>query len=346
MRYFVYAAVATTLAATFASPLHAGTIFSSTEIAVDGNRDVDAVSINNAGSIAATLFDAARGTQSGIVLNGYTPTMLPAPYAGSGAAIPAAINAQGDVLGYTYEGIQPHLFLWRGGQYQSNADVALVIEQQAGPPPLPIGLNRHDAVFYTIITGQMNPTDPIYGRFPDVRSMPYLMRYQTAHSLNASAMLAGTTFYDNASSVFVGRGKNFVELLPTQAVTAKGGFVNDSGEVAGSYIDGTNAQHGFTYLNGTYTSFELPEPATPYSVAVTGLNNAGRVVGIYTSKASGTQHGFIFNGHVSSSFGRYGAQDSVNVTLNDHGAILVARQIKQQAGLYRAYRLTCSGSGC
>ena len=184
------------------------------------------------------------------------------------------------------------MFLLHAGHYDANADVTLVIEQQQGPAPLPIGVSRKDDVFYTIITGQQNPTDPIYGKLPHVRSMPYLMRYQTAHSLNASGMLAGTTFYSASSEVFVGQGKAFSTLLPPGAVTAKGGYVNDAGEVAGTYIDSGNVQHGFTWLGGTYTSFELPEPAQPYSATITGINNAGRVVGVYTSQTSGRSRAF------------------------------------------------------
>jgi probable HAF family extracellular repeat protein len=322
---------------------HAQTTFTEQTLSISGNKNIDATAINGKGDIVAAVFDSTRGTQSGVVLSGKKVTTLPSPYQGSGAPVPQAINDRGDVLGYAYEGIQPHMFLWRGGQYNAADDVTLVIEQQQGPPPLPIGLNHRDAVFYTIITGQMNPTDPIYGKLPKVRSMPYLLRYQTAHSLNADGTLAGTTFYESSSEVFVGKGKAFLELLPPGAIKSSGGFVNDDGEVAGTWTDSSNTQHGFTWLNGAYTSSELPEMAQPYSAAVTGINNAGRVVGVYTSQATGKQYAFLYNGQTVTAFGEHSAQDLVTVEINDGGGILVSRQIKQETANYLSYRLTCTG---
>jgi hypothetical protein len=325
---------------------HAQTQFRQEKLVIAGNSNIEATAINNHGTIVATVFDTNNNAQSGIALHRHTLTTLATPYSGAAAPMPFAINDQGDILGYAYEGIQPHMFLRRGGQYDPNADVTLVIEQQMGPPPLPIGLNRKDAVFYTIITGQSNPTDPIYGQLSKLHSMPYLLRYQTAHSLNASGMLAGTTFYGNASEVFVGQGKHFTELLPPGAKTAAGGFVNNAGAVAGAYTDSANTQHGFVYANGAYTSFDLPEEAAPYSVVVTGFNNAGRVVGVYESQATGKQHAFRFNGQTVTAFGNYSRADAVTVTLNDRGVMLVARQIDEQPGHYVSYRVTCGGTGC
>jgi probable HAF family extracellular repeat protein len=346
MTHRLITAALATLALAPGLAAHAQTTFTQKTLSIAGARDIDATAINAHGAIVATVFDSGDGTPSGVVLYGKKVTPLPAPYQGAGAAMPQAINDRGDVLGYAYEGIQPHLFLWRDGQYDPADDVTLVIEQQQGPPPLPIGLNHRDAVFYTIITGQMNPTDPIYGKLPKVRSMPYLLRYQTAHGLNADGLLAGTTFYESASEVFVGKGKTFTELLPAGAVKSSGGFLNDDGEVAGVWTDSGNTQHGFTWLNGTYTSFELPEAAQAYSAAVTGINNAGRVVGVYTSQATGQQHAFLYNGKTATAFGDYSGQDLVSAAINDVGTILVSRQIKQETANYVSYRVTCAGSGC
>ncbi len=325
---------------------HATTRLTAQKIRLSGNTDVDATAINAHGAITATVFDTQANTQIGIILDHGQVTILPVPYAGSAAPMPQAINARGDVLGYAYEGIQPHMFLYHAGQFDPNADVPLVFEPQQGPPPLPIGLNRHDAVFYTIITGQQNPTDPIYGKLPHVHTMPALMRYQTAHSLNANGVLAGTTFYGNASEVFVGHGKNFAELLPPGAVGSAGGFVNDAGVVAGIYTDSGNSQHGFTWANGTYTSFDLPEAAEPYSAAVTGINNAGRVVGTYASQASGKRRAFLYNGQTVTAFGNYGGSDSVSVSVNDRGTMVLSRNIAQKVARYMSYVFKCRGDGC
>jgi probable HAF family extracellular repeat protein len=344
---FCFAAVVASLAAAaFANNAHAQTSFTFHRLDVTGNKDIDATAINDRGQITAALFDTTNNTQSGIILHKGVATTLPAPYANSGAPIPAAINEHGDVLGYTYEGYQPVMFLWHAGQYLQDADIPLEIEQQAGPPPLPIGLNNRDEVFYTIITGQQNPTDPIYGKLSHLRSMHPFLRYQTAHSNNAQGLIAGTSFYDSQSEVFVGRGKAFSILLPTGAVSAEGGFVNDKGEVAGAYTDSSNIQHGFTWQNGSYTSFDLPEAAQPYSLTVTGLNNAGRVVGTYTSSATNHVHAFLYNGADVTAFGDFKVGDTVAVALNNSGTMIVADQIHGEATNYASYRVRCRGAGC
>jgi probable HAF family extracellular repeat protein len=341
-------AITAALAATIAAPLaaHAQTTIHLHPITIAGNDDVDATAINKAGTIVASVFDTTKNTQSGIVLRKGVATVLAKPYRGSAAPIPRAINDKGDILGYAYEGVPPHMFLLQSGTYNPKADITLVIEQQAGPPPLPIGLNHEDAVFYTIIVGLQDPTDPIYGRLAELHSMPRLMRYQTAHSINNAGLLAGTTFYGSGSSVFVGRAKAFTTLLPPGAKSANGGFVNNAGTVAGTYTDSANTQHGFTYQNGVYASFDMPETAQAYSVAVTGINDSGRVVGTYASQATGKQHAFLYNGAAVTPFGRFGRADDITVSINAHGEILLSRQIKQSATQYKSYRVTCDGAGC
>jgi probable HAF family extracellular repeat protein len=341
--------LATLLAATaLAAHAQAQTNFAIHRLGIAGNNNLNATAINDNNAIVATLFDTAANTQSGIILQHGTATTLPAPYSGSGAAIPQAINSHGDVLGYTYEGYHPIMFLWQNGQYnQAVSQIPLEIEQEAGPPPLPIGLNARDEIFYTIITGHENPTDPIYGKIANLRSMPTFLSYQTARSNNQAGMIAGNSFYESQSEVFVGKKKkDFTILLPAGAVSSNGGFVNDKGEVAGTYTDSSNVQHGFTWLNGTYTSFDLPEQAQPYSTIVTGINESGRVVGIYTSASTNMTHAFLYNGSTVTAFGQYDSANTVSVAINSHGAMLVAVQIKSNPTNYASYRVTCSGAGC
>ena len=347
-RQFKKAALAILFAAAgLTAHAQAQTTFAARRLSVAGNTDLDATAINDHDDIVATLFDTANNTQSGVILHHGTVTTLPNPYGSSGPAIPQAINSRGDVLGYTYEGYEPIMFLWQAGKYNGSASqIALVIEQQAGPQPLPIGLNAADAVFYTIITGQQNPTDPIYGKLAHLRSMPYIERNQTAHSINRAGMIAGNAFYQSQSEVFVGKGKNFTTLLPSGAQSAEGGFVNDMEQVAGIYTDSLNVQHGFVWHSGAYTRFDLPETAQPYTANVTGINDSGRVVGVYTSSSTGMVRAFLYNGTVASAFGGYNSQDVVSVAINNNGTMLVADQIGSSSIDVASYRVTCTGSGC
>lgn len=340
--------LATLLAISLASQAQAQTSFTAHRLKIAGNQDIDATAINDRDDIVATVFKAADGTQSGIILRHGAVTTLPAPYSNSGAAIPQAINNNGDVLGYTYEGFQPIMFLWQNGQYnQAAAQIPLEIEQQAGPPPLPIGINDRDQIFYTIITGMENPTRPIYGKLAHLHSMPVFMRYQTARSNNRTGIIAGNAFYESKSEVFVGKGKqNFTTLTPPGAISATGGFVNDKGQVAGTYTDTSNIQHGFIWQAGAYTSFDMPEQAQPYSTIVTAINDSGRVVGTYTSASTGQTHAFLYNGATVTAFGQYNSADTVSVAINNPGTLLVSVQIQASATNYASYRVACSGEGC
>ena len=64
--------------------------------------------------------------------------------------------------------------------------------------------------------------------------------------------------------------------------------INDSGQVAGSYLDGTGS-HGFLRSTdgATYTSFNSPGR----SISVGGLNNLGQISGNFTDSTG--QHGYI-----------------------------------------------------
>ena len=80
--------------------------------------------------------------------------------------------------------------------------------------------------------------------------------------------------------------------------------INSSGEIAGFYQTDTSCQesvidiryipnckkHGFTYLNGTYTTLDVPGGV---STVVNGVNDKGDLVGIYVN-SDNSIHGFLW----------------------------------------------------
>jgi hypothetical protein len=65
--------------------------------------------------------------------------------------------------------------------------------------------------------------------------------------------------------------------------------VNDSGAIAGSYVD-ANGQHGFVrFPLGTFLSFDVPGSTRTTAASI---NAAGAITGIYFD-ANGQQHGFV-----------------------------------------------------
>ncbi|MGA7340571.1 MAG: Ig-like domain-containing protein [Terracidiphilus sp.] len=89
-----------------------------------------------------------------------------------------------------------------------------------------------------------------------------------------------------------------VPLPASYGSTNPGTFVisiNASAEVAGFYIDGIGAEHGFLRnASGTVTTFEAPNAGTgsEQGTVVTGIDAAGDVIGVYTD-TNNAIHGFV-----------------------------------------------------
>jgi uncharacterized membrane protein len=67
------------------------------------------------------------------------------------------------------------------------------------------------------------------------------------------------------------------------------GAVNDSGVVAGFYIDSRGTSHGFIDRHGRFTTIDVPGAT---GTAADSINGTGVVVGSYTDRR-GVNHGFI-----------------------------------------------------
>ena len=98
--------------------------------------------------------------------------------------------------------------------------------------------------------------------------------------------------------------KDFV--LDVQGITSNNPRqINNTGMVAGGYIDSTGIQHGFVLKGKNLISFDAPG-----AVGVTtaeGINDAGQVAGLYTD-ASANRHAFLYD----VSTGNYTAIDPGN----------------------------------
>jgi uncharacterized membrane protein len=70
------------------------------------------------------------------------------------------------------------------------------------------------------------------------------------------------------------------------AVSTIASGINDSGEIVGSFFDGTHT-HGFVDQNGMFSQIDISGAADTY---VNAVNNNGMIAGSFTSD---TAHGFI-----------------------------------------------------
>ena len=66
-------------------------------------------------------------------------------------------------------------------------------------------------------------------------------------------------------------------------------MVIDSRKIVGAYFDSNSTFHGFSLLNGKFTTIDFPNSTFTW---ITGINSEGDLVGFYNDQ-SGNQHGFV-----------------------------------------------------
>jgi probable HAF family extracellular repeat protein len=328
------------------------TKFAIKPIVIAGDDNVQATALNDAGVIVGSLYAGITDTESGFSIAGNTYTMLPAPNTSGNGFNPRAIDAAGNIFGWGHTtigsaGAALTYYLSNNGTYNTSYQSIVVAPGsfEAHIIPVAMGLNAKGEVFFNTIYSLSGPVGSNYGKPPNYRSAPPVDRFTEIESLNLSGEIVVEGFsFNGVTSLFVGSGQAFTQVLPAGSINTRGGLLNDGGSVAGSYTDASRALHGFVYRAGAYKTFDMPEAAS--AIFVTAINNSGRVVGTYTARSNGKQHGFLYNESTVSTFGAFAGPDTVKLAINNKGAIVVADQIYTQTPKYLSYRVSCSGAGC
>lgn len=321
--------------------------FGAKPIVINGNDDFNATSVNAKGVIVGTLFDPTTGAATAEQIQHGTATSLPNPGGSFGAFAPAVINDHGDILGSaknSSEGLT-EMFLLQGGNFNSTYEEPLVEPGDASnAPPLPLWLTNNLKVSFNVIVSISGPIGTDFGRPPHLHHVPPQNRFTHINSINESSTVAGTSYsFNGITAVYLGQGKTYTTITPPNAKNVLGGFVNDSGVLAGSFEDTSNAWHGFTWKNGSFTTFDIP--GATGKVTADAINRQGRVVGVYVD-SSGNQHAFLWNGSAVSTFGKFGASDAVTVAIGNTGIMALSDQANGNGTQYKSYRVICSGTGC
>ena len=319
------------------------------QIIVSGNQDVEATAINNHGVVVGNLYAGITGAVSAIQIVGDAVSTLAPPYPNGETPHPKAIDDMGDVAGWADNGLgDPVLYFSVNGRTLKNYARLLDLDGNGHTFIVqPIGIADQHTVFGTVIFGGIAPNIPFYGTPSHYFRVPLFNSFERLNSISKHGVVGGVSFDSRGQfEAFYGTEGHYTMLLPPGAQQSQGGYVNTLGEVAGSYTDGDGKPHGFIYYGGKYQPFDMPSPAA--SITVTAINDVGRVVGTYASaSADGRQHSFLYNGTTVTTFGTYSSLDTVLVALNDHGEMLVDRQLEYSAyPQFLSYRATCDGSGC
>jgi probable HAF family extracellular repeat protein len=124
--------------------------------------------------------------------------------------------------------------------------------------------------------------------------------------------------------------------------------INNSGQIVGYYLlAGTSSYQGFLYSNGVYTSLEDPTdgiPGDPYNRFTTaaGINDAGQIVGVFSSTSDADPIGFNPTGFLETN-GLYAPiVDPLASPGNNHGT--VAAGINNSGQIVGSYTTIVGGT--
>ena len=251
--------------------------------AFDVNSDPSG--INNAGEIVGTYNNPNTGLTVGYLYSAGMLTNLIDPSSGSDFPLTAAaaINDLGQIVGRYNDGSGSHGFLDSDGSYTSLDD--------------PLGIGS------TVATG-INNLQQIVGNY-SISSGSGRGSYGFLYS-------GGTYTTIDAPS------DTGIPALGIAATASIAG-INDLSQIVGSYID-DNVEQGFLYSGGSYTT--LSDPSGDNRTVVTGINDAGQVVGWYDG-ADGLVHGFIYSGGSYTTIDDPAATAGTIVTgINNEGEII------------------------
>ena len=114
--------------------------------------------------------------------------------------------------------------------------------------------------------------------------------YISPYGINDSGQIVGQYAIYNGPASFIETGGVFTTILDPGAQDTWAYGINNSGVVAGTFYDGSASHyHGFTYVNGSFTTID--DPSASGGTWVYGVNNVGQLVGNYIDGTG--NHGFV-----------------------------------------------------
>jgi probable HAF family extracellular repeat protein len=240
---------------------------------------------------------AAAAAPAAAATTTYTITNLGS--LGSGGTVGAAVNATGQVTGYSY--------------------LSTLVQDPAGCPPNypnPKKCVEHPWHAFLYSGGQMTDLGTVGGG-----------DFSVGSAVNRSGWVAGGSATNNGgNAAFLWNGKKMIDLgqqAPLNGSDSGANGINDSGQVVGQY--GSSAtQHAFLYSNGTMTG--LPEPSfTGGSGCVAdAINNTGQIAGS-CADATGQAHLVLWHNGTVTDLGTLGTPGTFSFTravaINSSGQI-------------------------
>jgi len=188
-------------------------------------------------------------------------------------------------------------------------------------PPIPRDINNVGQ-----IVGALSPSGGGYLYFDGMLTL--LNNTLSANGINNLGQIVGNA--DNGAGSFTGflysngtyspinvPGSSYTQAYDINDLGDIVGFFTYAGEITTQYI------HSFVYRNGLYSVFDVPDAVQtyPYGTIVTGINNAGDMVGFYESPSG--RGSFAYSGGVFSTIAVPGAFESTTAFhINNAGQVV------------------------
>lgn len=304
---------------------------------INGTKNVAIAGINDSGVAVGSYWSAKSTAVSGFVgRSGHVVSLTSPAIPGYKAIpVPTSINNQGLVSGTYWAGAMQG-FVWASGKYVTA--FALGYRPTTAFPPViaagnVIGFNFANSFgASSIYAGKMSSPEHVN-----------VGGFAVMQSVNSKSQVAGEFewFVGNAptNAVFLAQPSKVEPLLPRGAQSSSGGFLNELGQVGGSFVDQNGIAKGFFYSSGNYQIFNMPPESL--GLTVQGINSSGTVVGIYRDRIY--QHGFIYRSGVVTTFGNWDIGNDIQVRLSPLGAWIALSVQSASANSSQAFLARC---GC
>ena len=245
-----------------------------------------------AGLPAASAIPAAAATTT------YTITNLGS--LGSGGTVGSAVNATGQVTGYSY--------------------LSTLVQDPAGCPPNypnPKKCVEHPWHAFLYSNGQMTDLGTVGGG-----------DFSEGNAVNLSGQVAGASATNNGGGdAFLWNGKKMINLgqqAPLNGSDSDATGINDSGQVVGRYGTTGTPEHAFLYSNGTITGLPEPSFTGPNGCEADAINNAGQIAGS-CADTTGARHLVLWHNGAVIDLGTLSPPGSYSYTqavaINNNGQI-------------------------
>jgi hypothetical protein len=304
--------------------------------------------ISASGVLGGTYWNTAQNSVLGFVLSGSVVTILPKAVEGNigTAVVPAGFGPNKSVVGYN-----DYLGSYSGLIFEPNIGYISNFPAGQAPPGPGMAVNAKGVIVLDSPTGS-GGFQYFFGTVGENGLSNRLTLDPSSYlvGINNAGLMSGS-YNPGKPSVFTVNANNIVTTYSVPGSAASyGGFLNNYGQLAGTYKDTNGVLHGFIEKAGVYTTFDAPVAVS--AMGVQGFSDPRTVnkvlippyvAGVYTDQ-SGIQSAFLYH---NGSFVRIplpaGGTSATVIGVSKVGH--VALNVGSSSGT-TSYIAVCSGTGC